>query len=132
MVESTIRFDNSNSWKLICEKSECFECHLIVFLKKKQLDLRLSETKNRLYHRILIPLHRIIINYCSMANLNRIKVVLVEKGKTGKWLAEEIGKTPCTVSKWCSNSIQPDLTTLNIIAKKLQVDIRDLLVGTEK
>lgn len=96
------------------------------------MDLRLSETKNRLYHRILIPLHGIIINYCSMANLNRIKVVLVEKGKTGKWLAEEIGKTPCTVSKWCSNSIQPDLTTLNKIAKKLQVDIRDLLVGTEK
>lgn len=51
-----------------------------------------------------------------MANLNRIKVVLVEKGKTGKWLAEEIGKTPCTVSKWCSNSIQPDLQTLDKIA----------------
>ena len=51
-----------------------------------------------------------------MANLNRIKVVLVEKGKTGKWLAEEIGKTPCTVSKWCSNSIQPDLQTLDRIA----------------
>lgn len=58
-----------------------------------------------------------IINYSNMANLNRIKVVLVEKGKTGKWLAEEIGKTPCTVSKWCSNSIQPDLITLDKIAK---------------
>lgn len=67
-----------------------------------------------------------------MANLNRIKIVLVEKGKTGKWLAEEIGKTPCTISKWCSNSIQPDLTTLNKIAEKLQVDIRELLVGIEK
>lgn len=64
-----------------------------------------------------------------MANLNRIKVVLVEKGKTGKWLAEEIGKTPCTVSKWCSNSIQPDLKTLNDIANLLKVDIKDLLIS---
>lgn len=64
-----------------------------------------------------------------MANLNRIKVVLVEKGKTGKWLAEEIGKTPCTVSKWCSNSIQPDLKTLNAIADILCVDVKDLLVS---
>ena len=62
-----------------------------------------------------------------MANLNRIKVVLVEKGKTGKWLAEEIGKTPCTVSKWCSNTIQPDLKTLDAIARILGVDKRDLL-----
>lgn len=67
-----------------------------------------------------------------MANLNRIKVVLEEKGKTGKWLAEEIGKTPCTVSKWCSNSIQPDLQTLDKIAKLLDVDVKDLLNSTEK
>lgn len=62
-----------------------------------------------------------------MANLNRIKVVLVEKGKTGKWLAEEIGKTPCTVSKWCSNSIQPDLKTLDRIAQLLNVNITELI-----
>ena len=62
-----------------------------------------------------------------MANLNRIKVVLVEKGKTGKWLAEEIGITPCTVSKWCSNTVQPDLYTLEKIAKLLDIDKRDLL-----
>lgn len=43
-----------------------------------------------------------------MANLNRLKVVLVEQQKTGKWLAEQIGKSNCTVSKWCSNSVQPD------------------------
>lgn len=66
-----------------------------------------------------------------MANLNRIKVVLVEKGKTGKWLAEEIGKTPCTVSKWCSNSIQPDLQTLDKIAKLLNVDRRTLIEPSE-
>ena len=65
-----------------------------------------------------------------MANLNRLKVVLVEKGKTGKWLAEELGKSNCTISKWCSNSIQPDLNTLERIAQLLEIDIRDLLVGT--
>ena len=47
-----------------------------------------------------------------MANLNRLKVVLVEQQKTGKWLAEQIGKSNCTVSKWCSNSVQPDLKTI--------------------
>ena len=62
-----------------------------------------------------------------MANLNRIKVVLVEKQKTGKWLAEQLGKSTCTISKWCSNSIQPDLATLNKIAELLNVDIRDLI-----
>ena len=67
-----------------------------------------------------------------MANLNRIKVVLVEKGKTGKWLAEEIRKTPCTVSKWCSNSIQPDLQTLDKIARLLGVDVKELLNPTEE
>ena len=67
-----------------------------------------------------------------MANLNRIKVALVEKGKTGKWLAGEIGKTPCTVSKWCSNSIQPNLQTLDKIAKLLGVDVKELLNPTEE
>ena len=57
-----------------------------------------------------------------MANLNRIKVVLVEQQKTGKWLAEQMGKSTCTVSKWCSNSSQPDLATLDKIAKLLDVD----------
>ena len=66
-----------------------------------------------------------------MPNLNRIKVVLVEKGKTGKWLAEEIGKTPCTVSKWCSISIQPDLQTLDKIAKLLEIDVKYLLNDTQ-
>ena len=67
-----------------------------------------------------------------MANLNRIKVVLFEKGKTGKWLAEEIGKTPCTVSKWCSNSIQPYLQTLYRIAKLLDIDVRELIVSSKR
>ena len=66
-----------------------------------------------------------------MANLNRIKVVLVEKQKTGKWLAEQLGKSTCTISKWCSNTIQPDLATLNKIAELLNVDVRDLITPTK-
>ena len=66
-----------------------------------------------------------------MANLNRIKVVLVEQQKTGKWLAEQLGKSTCTVSKWCSNSIQPDLATLDKIATLLNVDRRELIVPSK-
>ena len=64
-----------------------------------------------------------------MQNLNRIKIVLVEQNKTGKWLADQLGKSTCTVSKWCQNTIQPDLKTLNEIANFLKVDVKDLLVG---
>ena len=67
-----------------------------------------------------------------MTNLNRLKIVLVEQGKTGKWLAGEIGKSTCTVSKWCSNTVQPDLKTLNDIANILQVDVKDLIVSNSK
>lgn len=65
-----------------------------------------------------------------MPNLNRLKAVLAEQQKTGKWLAEQIGKSNCSVSKWCSNSAQPDLNTLDKIAKILNVDIRTLLNAT--
>ena len=64
--------------------------------------------------------------------LNRIKVVLVEKDKTGKWLSEQLGKSTYTVSKWCKNSVQPDLNTLDKIAKLLDVDVAYLLDATEK
>lgn len=67
-----------------------------------------------------------------MANLNRIKIVLVEKNKTGKWLADELGRTPSTVSKWCQNSIQPDLKTLNTIADILNIDVKELIVSNNK
>ena len=66
-----------------------------------------------------------------MANLNRIKVVLVEQQKTGKWLAEKLGKYTCTVSKWCSNTIQPDLATLDKIATLLNVDRRELITPSK-
>ena len=66
-----------------------------------------------------------------MANLNRIKVVLVEQQKTGKWLAEQLGKSTCTVSKWCSNTIQPDLANLDKIATLLNVDRRELITPSK-
>ena len=66
-----------------------------------------------------------------MANLNRIKVVLVEQQKTGKWQAEQLGKSTCTVSKWCSNTIQPDLATLDKIATLLNVDRRELIAPSK-
>ena len=67
-----------------------------------------------------------------MANLNRLKVVLVEQNKTGKWLAEQLGKSTCTVSKWCQNTIQPDVKTLDKIAKLLNVSIKDLLIDNRE
>lgn len=67
-----------------------------------------------------------------MANLNRLKVVLAEKEKTGKWLAEQLGKSTCTVSKWCKNSVQPDLQTLERIAQLLNIDKRDLLTPSQR
>ena len=60
-------------------------------------------------------------------NINRIKVVLAEKNKTNKWLSERIGKDSATVSKWCTNTMQPCLETLVEIANVLEVDVVELL-----
>ena len=62
-----------------------------------------------------------------MEDINRIKLVLVEKKKTGKWLAEQLEKDPSTVSKWCTNVSQPDLVTLTKIAELLCMDRKDLI-----
>lgn len=64
-----------------------------------------------------------------MANrdLNRIKVVLVEKKRTNKWLAEQLGKDQGTISKWCTNTCQPDLGNLMRIAELLGVDLNELV-----
>lgn len=59
--------------------------------------------------------------------INRIKVVLVDKNKTNKWLAEQLGKDPATVSKWCTNTSQPGIETLIEIARILDVEVGDLL-----
>ena len=60
-------------------------------------------------------------------DINRIKVVLAEKKRTNKWLAEQLHKDPATVSKWCTNSAQPSLGTLVEISKLLDVEINDLI-----
>jgi len=66
--------------------------------------------------------------YEMMENdLNRIKVVLVEKHLTSKWLAEQLGRSTCTVSKWCSQKSQPDLQTIDKIANLLGVKRSDLI-----
>lgn len=59
-------------------------------------------------------------------DINRLKVVLAEKKRTNKWLAEQLDKDPATVSKWCTNTIQPNVETLVEIAKYLNVEIQDL------
>lgn len=63
----------------------------------------------------------------SNNDINRIKVVLVEKKRTSKWLADKMGKDPAVVSKWCTNTSQPSLKQMMKIAKFLEVDINDLL-----
>ena len=60
-------------------------------------------------------------------DLNRLKVVLADKKRTNKWLAEQLGKDPATVSKWCTNTCQPDLRNLMKIAQLLEVDVNELL-----
>ncbi len=64
--------------------------------------------------------------------LNRLKVVLAEKRRTNKWLAQQLGKDPATVSKWCTNTAQPSLETLSDIARSLEVDVKDLLQSSIK
>lgn len=66
-----------------------------------------------------------------MDDINRLKIVLVEKKRTGKWLAEQLDKNPSTVSKWCSNVAQPDLATLVKIATLLEVGIQDLVAAAK-
>ena len=67
-----------------------------------------------------------------MEDINRIKLVLVEKKRTSKWLSEQLGVTPSTVSKWCTNSSQPDLGNLLKISDLFEVDIRELFVREYK
>ena len=65
-------------------------------------------------------------------DINRLKVVLAEKKRTNKWLAQKLGKDPATVSKWCTNTAQPSLETLSDIAMSLEVDVKDLLQSSIK
>ena len=62
---------------------------------------------------------------------NRLKIVLVEQGRTNRWLAEQLGKTEHTVSRWCQNKIQPTIAILGQIAQILDVDVRLLIKSTK-
>lgn len=64
---------------------------------------------------------------CMAKNMNRLKVVLAEQNRTNKWLAEQLHKDPGTISKWCTNTLQPNLETIFQIAECLGVDSKDLL-----
>ena len=64
--------------------------------------------------------------------MNRIKVTLVEKQKTSRWLAEQLGKSENTISRWCSNKSQPSIAQLHEIAKWLDVDVRTLITPTKE
>ena len=67
-----------------------------------------------------------------MEKLYRIKGALADAGKTNIRLAEKVGRDPVTVSKWCTNTTQPDLSTLSKIADALEIDVRELFVSTRK
>ncbi|WP_437397536.1 helix-turn-helix transcriptional regulator [Flagellimonas lutimaris] len=67
----------------------------------------------------------------SKKQINRIRVVLAEKDRTNKWLSEKVNKNRTTVSRWCTNDMQPSLETLVEVAEVLDVDIRELLVSTK-
>ena len=67
-----------------------------------------------------------------MPKYNRIKAVLADKDKTAKWLAQEIGRDRSTISRWCTNDVQPPLEVLYQIATLLEMDVRELLVPNKK
>lgn len=60
-------------------------------------------------------------------DINRLKIVLAEKKRTNKWLAEQLGKDQATVSKWCTNNAQPTLEMLLKIADMLEIEVKELL-----
>ena len=62
--------------------------------------------------------------------INRLKVVLAEKGKTNKWLAEKLDKNETTISRWCTNEVQPSLDNLVMIADLLAIDVKELINST--
>lgn len=64
--------------------------------------------------------------------INRLKVVLVEQGKTNKWLAEQLNKNETTVSRWCTNEVQPSLETLILISELLHIDVKDLIISNKE
>lgn len=67
-----------------------------------------------------------------MKPINRLKAVLAEQHRTGKWLAEKMGKNEATVSRWCTNKSQPPMETMSQIAELLDIDLKELFISTKK
>ena len=86
------------------------------------------ELTHRVRYNKMLGLDTEFICQDIMEDINRLKIVLVEKKRTNKWLSEQLGVSPSTVSKWCTNSSQPDLGSLLRIADVLNVDIKELIV----
>ena len=78
----------------------------------------------------MIFLHKMQI-YMSNRGINRLKAVLAEQGRTNKWLAEKLEKNETTISRWCTNEVQPSMDNLVAIAKLLEIDVRDLINSTK-
>lgn len=70
--------------------------------------------------------------YMKPKRINRLKAVLAEQGKTNKWLAEQLAKNETTISRWCTNEIQPSMETFVSIAEALKVDVLTLINSTKK
>ena len=82
--------------------------------------------------RLVLSLADKTSNFLFMRKYNRIKAVLADKGKTAKWLAKEVGRDPSTVSRWCTNDMQPLVEVLFQVAELLEVDVCDLLVRDQR
>lgn len=76
-------------------------------------------------------MHQMLIDMSKKA-INRLKAVLAEQGKTNKWLAEKLDKNETTISRWCTNEVQPSIDTFIDIAKLLNVDVKELINSTKK
>ena len=96
-----------------------------------QLFLKISSVFRFIFIYLQLKIQLNMTNNQQGENYNRIKVVLVEQGKTSRWLAEQIGKQENTVSRWCLNKVQPSLPQLTEIAKVLDVDVRSLICSTK-
>jgi transcriptional regulator with XRE-family HTH domain len=78
----------------------------------------------------MIYLHEMQINMPKKA-INRLKAVLAEQGRTNKWLAEMLSKNETTISRWCTNEVQPSVENLVEIARLLEVDVKELINSTK-
>ena len=106
-----------------CPKTTCWNLLLQSRKTYAYRKVKYFYYQTKLIHYLCLKFNLMI----DMEDINRLKLVLVEKKKTGKWLAEQLKKDPSTVSKWCTNVSQPDLATLSRIAELLDIDRRELI-----